>query len=602
MKKQSPQLNHFASDRNLLRSKRGQGLVILMILFGLIFFPLLMVLSFEFARLYLAKQELQNACDAAALTAAATLAGSINSSPTQAHNDAIESALKIFKANSALGQTFTNSSSVPSASSLSCNSGESKLYFEFLNPVTLKPEPITSANGKLVKLSACTGYDLAFGQYIGIKSWNASAVSTSVLPKLDLVICFDVSGSMDDQTPVTFAKRVWDDTLGGGKITYSDLSGANGPTKGKIFDILKPAITGTSFNGSLPQFLTESYWSANTYFSEYLASYYGVQGLRSAGVYPEAGAPPGNYPPGTAPTFDGFKTFTDVVVNIDGNNIFSGFTYDGFAFPDKATLVEAARGNLESASVFNSSKANTSVSVSPKAGYQKAYYEAAGKQLKPINEAKVAVLAMTELLNTAAETHFGFVAFDGNIGSAPDSTEEWNSVDDASKYGTKRGFPLPRVVIDKAAGATQFDLVNKSINSCVAMGSTNIGASVHAAVQDLKSNSRAGSVKAIILFTDGTPTVPSGPLSSDPKANARMAAAEARDAGIAVYTIGLAQNPLIIPDQEDILNDTNSDPTTGGMAGIAGHGSTFNLVTDSSELNSTFAKIARQLVRLVSNQ
>ncbi len=134
------------------------------------------------------------------------------------------------------------------------------------------------------------------------------------------------------------------------------------------------------------------------------------------------------------------------------------------------------------------------------------------------------------------------------------------------------------------------------------MGATNIGASVHAAVQDLKNNSRTGSVKAIILFTDGEPTVPAGPLSSDPEANARLAAVEARDAGIAVYTIGLAQNPMIIADQEKILNDTNSDPTTGGMAAIAGHGGTFNLVTDSSQLRTTFAKIARRLVKLVSNK
>jgi len=80
-----------------------------------------------------------------------------------------------------------------------------------------------------------------------------------------------------------------------------------------------------------------------------------------------------------------------------------------------------------------------------------------------------------------------------------------------------------------------------------------------------------------------------------------MAAVEARDAGVALYTIGLAQNPTIIPDQTDILNDKNSDPTTGGMAAIAGHGGTFNLVTDSSELRQTFAKIARRLVKLVSN-
>ena len=116
---------------------------------------------------------------------------------------------------------------------------------------------------------------------------------------------------------------------------------------GKIFDILQPAETGTSFNATSPQVLTEAYWNAQSYFSEYLAGAYGVQGLRSGGVYPEAGQPPGNFPPGTAPTFDGTSVFTDVVVNIDGQTTFGGFTYEGFSFPDVATMVEAARGNLE---------------------------------------------------------------------------------------------------------------------------------------------------------------------------------------------------------------------------------------------------------------
>lgn len=586
----------------LARKADGQGILSLLMLFSLTLFPLIVVLSFEFSRLYLAKQELQNACDAAALTGSATLASSDNVNPTQAHLDAIESALKIFKANTNLGLPLSNSSVVSSPAMLACNIGEAKLYFEFLNPVTSAVEPISSPNGKVVKISSCTGAELAFGKFLSIKSWGVTAVSTSAVPKLDIVVCFDVSGSMDDQTPVTFIKRKWDDTLGSGKIVYSPVTGANGPMQGKIFDIIKPAATGTSLNATYPQILTESYWSAKSYFTEYLAAYYGVVGLRSGGAYPEAGAPPGNCPPGNAFTFDGFKSFTDVVVNIDGNKTFGGTTYDGYYFPDINTLVEAARGNLESDTVFKSSKANTSVSVTPRAGYQKAYMNAAALQLKPMAEAKSALLTMNQILNTDADVHFGFVAFDSEIGAAANSTETWYNIDDYAPFGTKQGFPIPHVPISPTAGNTQFDKVNDALNSCVAMGSTNIGAAVHAATQDLKTNARLGSVKAILLFTDGEPTVPSGPLSADPKANARMAAVEARDAGIAVYTVGLAQNPVIIPDQKDILNDTNSDPTTGGMAGIAGHGGTFTLVTDSSELRTSFAKIARHLVKLISNK
>jgi hypothetical protein len=209
---------------------------------------------------------------------------------------------------------------------------------------------------------------------------------------------------------------------------------------------------------------------------------------------------------------------------------------------------------------------------------------------------------MNQILNTDADTHFGFAAFDSEVGTAPNSTVDWHNIDDAAPYGAIQPFPLPRVVISKIAGTTQFNEVNTSIKSCVAMGATNIGAAIHAATQDLKANARQGSVKAIILFTDGQPTAPGGPLDADPKANARKAAVAARDAGIAIYTVGLAQNAAIIPDQKAILNDDNPDPTTGGIAAIAGNGGTFNLVTDATQLRTTFAKIARRLVKLVSNR
>jgi Flp pilus assembly protein TadG len=573
----------------------------LMMLILLVIVPLLSIITFEVARLYLAKQELQSASDAAVLAGTATLASSDNVDPLQAHKDAIEAAIKIFKANTVLGQALSRTTQVVSLSNLSADLDEARVFFEFINPVTGAVEPMSSPNGKVVRVSSSTTRTLAFGKYVGINTLNVNAVSTGAVPKLDMVICFDVSGSMDDQTPVTFVKRKWDATLGGGKNVYSLVTGANGLMRGRIFDILKPAATGSSLNACYPQILTEAYWEAKCYSSEYLAQYYGVPGLRSGGIYPEAGRAPGNFPPGTAPTFDGMKVFTDVVVNIDGQTTFAGASYGGFAFPDIATLTEAARGNLESDTVYRSSKANTAVFVSPRAGYQKAYFEAAAKQLKPMKEAQTALNTMTQILNTDADVHFGFVAFDSSVGSNANSTETWYDLDDYAPYGAKKGFPIPHVLIDATAGKTAYAEVNKAIDSCVPMGATNIGGAVHSAVEDLKSHSRLGSTRAIVLFTDGEPTVPSGPLSSDPKANARMAAVEARDAGVALYTIGLAQNPTIIPDQTDILNDKNSDPTTGGMAAIAGHGGTFNLVTDSSELRQTFAKIARRLVKLVSN-
>jgi len=583
------------------RKNNGQSLVSLMMLIALVIIPLLAVLSFECARLILAKQELQSASDAAVLTAAATLASSDQLNSLQAHKDAIEAALKIFKANTVLGRTLANTRVVGSPSAFSCAVGETNVCFEFVNPITLQVEPMTSPNAKVVRAYSCTGSALAFGSFIGIGSMAVNALATSAVPKLDMVICFDVSGSMDDQTPVTLVKRKWDPTLGSGKIVYSPVNSINGPMQGRIFDILRPAATGSSLNAAAPQILTEAYWNAKCYASEYLAKYYGVPGLRTGGVYPEAGRPPGNCPPGLAPTFDGLNVFTDSVVNIDGQPTFAGFAYNGFEFPDVGTLVEASRGNLESDALWRASKANTSTNVTPRAGYQKAYIEASARQIMPMQEAKSALTSMVKILNTDVDAHFGFVAFDSVVGSADDSTESFYDIDDYAPYGVKHGYALPHVVLDSGASQNKYSDVVGAIDKCVPMGATNIGAAVHAAVNDLKSHSRTGSTRAIVLFTDGEPTVPSGPLSAEPRTNARLAAKEARDAGIALYTIGLAQNTAIITDQTDILNDQNSDPTTGGMAAIAGHGGTFNLVTDSSQLRQSFAKIARRLVRLVSN-
>ncbi|MFA6559786.1 MAG: pilus assembly protein TadG-related protein, partial [Candidatus Obscuribacterales bacterium] len=444
----------FKKRNSWRRSERGQSLLLLMTLIFLVIVPLLATITFEASRLYLAKQELQNASDAAVLAGTATLASSDNVDPLQAHNDAIAAAIKIFKANTVLGQALSNTNLASSTNNLSCDLGEARVFFEFINPITAAVEPLTSPNGKVVRISSSTTSRLAFGDFVGIKTLSVNAVSTGAVPKLDMVICFDVSGSMDDQTPVTFVKRKWDATLGGGKNVYSLVTGANGLMRGKIFDILKPAVTGSSLNACYPQILTEAYWEAKAYSSEYLAQYYGVPGLRSGGIYPEAGKPPGNCPPGTAPTFDGMTVFTDVVVNIDGQPSFGGTSYGGYSFPDIATLTEAARGNLESDSVYRSSRANTAVFVAPRAGYQKAYFEAAAKQVKPMKDAQTALNTMTQILNTDADVHFGFVAFDSSVGTDATSTETWYDIDDYAPYGAKKGYPIPHVHIDATAGKT----------------------------------------------------------------------------------------------------------------------------------------------------
>ncbi|MFN8551245.1 MAG: vWA domain-containing protein [Candidatus Obscuribacterales bacterium] len=582
--------------RSSFRKRQGQSMIALVMLAGLVLIPMLGIFTFEVGRLHLAKQQLQNASDAAALAAVATLASGDNLNPQAAHIDAMQTALGIFKKNFVLGTALTNTE-IASSKDLVPNNGSANIFFEFVNPLTGKVEPLTSPNAKIVRVYSNFSTFTAFGKYLGIKDLNVNALAKGAVPQLDIVFCFDVSGSMDDQTPVTFVKRKWDANQN--KIVYTVATASSGSAQGKIFDILQPGSGGTSLNAAEPQLLDQAF---NMQFTENLAREAGVPGLRSLNGYPDQGKPPGNCPPGTAPTWDGYSNaFTDLVVNIDGNQSFSGFTYNGYRFPDRATLVEAARGNLENQTVFMQSKAYTAVTVSPQAGYQNAYQQAAAARLQPMKDAKDASTMFTDIINTDTDCHFGFVAFDGEIGADANSMESWYSIEQNTPYGPAKPFALPMVPVDPAPGNTNYNTVNNAIKSCVALGSTNIGAAVDKAVHELQTHARPGSVKAIVLFTDGQPTNPGGPLDSNPLTNARKAAIEARDAGIPVYTIGLAQNPAIIAAETAILNDTNNDPASGGMAAIAGHGGTFNLVTNSSQLRKTFEKIARHLVELVAS-
>jgi len=343
-----------------------------------------------------------------------------------------------------------------------------------------------------------------------------------------------------------------------------------------------------------------------------------VPGLRSLGGYSagtqEIGEPPNNTPStGNGVPLPQYGEFTDLVVNVDNNTQFGGLppsATGGYNFPNVATLVEAARGNLESPTAFANSKANIYFSklkppVTWKAGYQAEYFKLAAGLTQPINAAKAAALTFTDIINTDTNAHFGFVSFADSIGSVsnPYDTSFYNidtnngyAPPSYKGYGVPTNYPLPFVQIDATPAVTNFAAVNNGINQCVALGGTNVGAGLDAAVKMLQSNSRKGAVKAIVLFTDGEPSQPS---NVDPKQYARNSALEAKTAGIPVYTIGLAQNPAIQPDEIAILNDTNPNPTTGGIAAIAGHGGTFTLVTDSSQLRAAFEKIARHLVQLV---
>lgn len=601
----------FKTIRPHRRSQRGAMILVLMAILGLMILPAICILSFELARVFLAKQQLQNAGDAAVLTATAQLASSNNLSPLQAHTDALAAAVKVFKGNYMLGQQLSNSFQVTSASNLGASPGEANLFFQFIDPVTKQVVPNSSPNGKIINLQACAGAYTTFGKFYGIPQFQVTSISKGAVPIIDVEICFDVSGSMDDQTLVTFLTRTYDSTLK--KTMYNIATTANSTrAEGTIYNILQPPLIGTSLNANFPYCLEESdYWPYPSWYGNKLDFTYELgSNLRSlngwqAGIG-EQGSPPGNAPgPGSQPDPSKPNEYTDLVVNLDGNSHFSSATVNGYSFPNLGTLVEAARGNLENQTAFTSSLANLSLpkSVQPKPGYQSTYFSTVASMMQPIAASQAANKVFADIMNTDTDCHFAFIAFDELV----NGTEDYNGfIDMNNSYGTNQTYPVTFIPLNPALAQTNYDSVVTAIGQTKPMGGTDISAAINLAVSDLQKNGRKGAVKAIILFTDGEPTDPQGPNGFDPtyayaKAQARKAAATASAAGIPVYTIGLAQTPAIEPSEIDILNDSNSDPSTGGIAAISGHGATFNLVTDSSQLELTFEKIARRLVEIVAN-
>lgn len=589
-------------NQRIGRPSNGQAMVVLGLILAVFAVMAVGLFGFEVSRMELAREQLRAACDSASLAAAATLANSDNVSTSSAQTQAMNTALTTFQQNEIIGVSLsgatiaTSSTAVPGAN-------QGSLSFQFLDPHNNnQPVGLGDPRGKIIQVNGAFWVQPAFGQYLGLSSAPVRVSSLGGVPALDIALCFDVSASIDDQTPVTFVRRQWNPALA--KVDYivpptRAGSPAGALAQGRIYDIVVPTPTGSSLDGLYPQNLSDANdTNKNSYplhFSEKRGTGQAL-GLRGA---TDAGSPPGNFPPGVSGTGDQY-TFTDMVVNIDGNLQFGGITSNGFDFPDIATVVEASRGNLETNALFTASKANTGLpaTVQPKAGYQAEYQRLAAANIHPLGDAQSAAQQFLSVMNNNTDAHFCLVAFTSNAGTSANGTFRASKIDSNYAAGGTGNFPVPLIALNSAQTATNYSSAYNALTTTVAISGTNIGDAVNTAVTQLTRNSRPGAQKAIVLFTDGQPTS-GGPLNNDPWINARRAAVAAKTAGIPVYCIGLAQNPAIVVGETSILNDTNADPNSGGIAAIAGNGGKFFLVTDVRNLRFTFENIARQLVQLV---
>ncbi len=623
------------------RNQLGAGIAVITLVICALLIGSLGFFSFEVIRHNTASDELRSACEAAALAAAAAMASSDSTDPTMTHNNAIAAAQETFRRNTILGKMLTDVDTTSMTRS-NCDSfvapnDKTAIFVEFQDPNSSPPnQPVTdlsSPNGRIVHVGAMFTNEPPFGKFLGIPSAPIRTGADGRVPQLDLVMCFDVSGSIDDQTPVTFVRRIWkatrnknlgsaDDATGGGPgaILYSVCPGrAGSPTpgglaQGNIYDILHPSPIGTGVDGVPPQNLQDADGGVND--RRYVFSV--AMRTKDAAVLADA-APPGNHPVGGDPY--GQYDFSDMVVNIDGKKTFAGtsissggVTYD---FPDVATLVEAARGNLDTDAAFKSSKASDSVpaGISFKPGYQAVYRLAALNNTQPIGAARDAALTFFQIMHNNTDAHFGLVAFSSSASSVPNGTRGPDqSVSSNYSEGGSTTIPFPGIPLDSSD--TKLTDVLAAIPKTQADGSTAMADALDTAVNMLKKSSsqtRSGAKKAILMFTDGQPTVPRvGSRSWTTIADT------ARTEGIAIYSVGLAQNKEIIPDECEHLNAkagktiNYKDPTTGvadsytptqeGMASVAGNNGQFFLVTDVADLRYVFENIARHLVQLVKGK
>ncbi|HEY9786423.1 MAG TPA: vWA domain-containing protein [Candidatus Obscuribacterales bacterium] len=601
------------------RSRRGASTLILMTFFTVFGALLVGMAAFEFARYSLACQEFNHCVDAACLGGSAGLASSNSLDPVTSHTIAVNTAKWVFEQNTMMGKslagkaTYNMSSSAPSTPAAE----NATLNFCWLDPQTGNPTADPAAQ-KVLRVMGAYGYKPLVGEWIGLgKNASLGAASNGYAsgPMLDVVLCFDLSGSIDDSTKVTCVWRYW--VPPSGKNQYRIVN-PNG--NGTLYDVTGATnLTGSAVNACYPQALEAASGSGgygNLDFRENMRGQ--TQGSRPTPTTPENGKP----------------WFTDMVVNLDENDVFAGYTipagtYAGYDFPTVGALVEASRGNLESLAIANAAGVDlTAIGVTnPRAGYYQAYWQEALKHRHPLYDAQASTANFYTMMNNSIDAHFGFIGFSSDenttysdqavsgahpscalsfpmqLPSGPIPTT--NTVSTPIKY--TQPDPTPGTAFSQYSTIMAYmPPLNPPANpQLTANGGTDIVGALDLAMANLfpagsatstdkwpsgLNRSRNGATRAIVLFTDGLPTADTSPNFSN--STLPLLATYAKNHGVKIYCIGLAQIPELVGPMNSTLAPiaTNS----GGKFYSIPPGT-----NQAAALDRAFQDIARSLVALV---
>ena len=579
-----------------VRNRKGQSMVVLMTFLTFFFVLLLGMTALEFARYSLCCQQFQHCVDIAAIGGAVGLASSNNTDQATSQEIAKSVAQRIFERNYILDTTLKGNTTFATSAGAPPTPPARKavINFTWLDPETGLPTN-NPGDQKVFRVSGAYGYPPLVGNYIGLGPnavLRCSATGNGGGTMLDVILCFDLSASIDDSTKVSLVERYY--TGSGRKNQYRVVdSGMLYEASGATDD------TGTPLNACYPQQIENQ--EAKRYNRKQRGR---TQGER----------------PGTQ-GMEGGRNYTDIVVNLDENNTFGGTTlstsYGTFEYPTVGALVEAARGNLESSTMANNANVDLSaIGVSnPRAGFYRAYWENALVHRHPLYDAQASAANFFQILNNSTNAHFGLVCFSTDERTTYTGRPSIGSTDGHSVSTSNAGTiptsstvscPTPYVQLDKTTGAvgSNFTTIQQyfpptnppAAPQLTAYNGTDINGAITLALQNLlpankisggMDKMRIGATPAIVLFTDGRPTANTGVGDMNGVTTSNIA----KNNGVKIYCIGLAQVDSIIPKMNAVLGNISS--TSGGKFYPIPPGT-----GQSAALNKAFSDIARSLVTL----
>ncbi|HEY9677001.1 MAG TPA: vWA domain-containing protein [Drouetiella sp.] len=661
-------------SRNL-RSKKGMSMIVLVTFIAFFVVLPLCLVGFEMGRYYLLLTQVENVAGACALSgtgAIATVAtgtGSLSGSALQGlYNGCANEAIYCLRLNNILGNDMINNVETvdpnrdPSLGPLSAPSdGKANIALSFINQDGSWHSDLKTSGAVKMKVTISYSTHPIFSTPGIILSLmpieTATASSVGGLPQLDVFLCFDVSGSMDDQTPVALVNRYWD--ISKNCVAYDFLANSGpGQTPDTIYNQCNSSAkveAGTTVNAVPPQNL--SFTDNRTFFNQQMrCNTLGVGSPPEAGQTPGgtlAGIPPAitypTSPPGTVtagtaavpnqtwfePYGTSYPSWTDMVVikNTSGTGA-SPLTYAGTWKSDAVVELEWARGNLVDKPTLTLSQggaaslaANTTygptlTSLAGTSPYNSPakYWEFAAENATPSFQALQAAQSFVTTMNLSTDARFGLSTFATDASSptintypqvagSPTQTlisEQNNTIPPYVYGGVPNGgtYPLPFVSLS-AGSPGSFNAAFKALAPPDAtLNPYNPLSSTNTQLVPLVSTQIYNALDTAIkdMNSNGRPTAKHAiVLFTDGIPSTSLSAQNNTSdiINLAATTAKTSKIPIYtigLAQNAALVTDENN--LLGPVASSAYTGGQYFATTSAKDLNAAFQSIARSLVLL----